>query len=195
MVAKALEPLLPALEGAVAIYDEGTASHSTRVAYTSAVIARSLELPAEEIEAVSWAGILHDVGKLGVSVDVLRKTGPLSEEEWEEIRRHPSIGSDLVLAISPQLAPIAAGIRSHHERWDGMGYPDRLSGGRIPLIGRIIAVTDIFDALTHERPNRPGIFTVDQALHEISRGAGTTFDPLVSAIFVDLFGAGEIPVA
>lgn len=194
MVAKTLEPLLPALEGAVAIYDEGTASHSTRVAFTSGVVARALDLPNEEIEAVMWAGILHDVGKLGVSVEVLKKNGPLCEDEWDEIRRHPSIGSNLVLAISPQLAPIAAGIRSHHERWDGMGYPDRLGGHLIPLLGRIISVTDIFDALTHERPYRPGVFTVDQALHEICRGAGTIFDPLVSATFVDLYGKGEIPV-
>ncbi|HTW07206.1 MAG TPA: HD-GYP domain-containing protein, partial [Acidimicrobiales bacterium] len=176
MVTTNLDPLLPALQGAVAIYDRGTAQHSLRVSHTAAAMASSLGLSAEEVEAASWSGILHDIGKLGVAVDVLRKTGPLTEGEWREVRRHPCVGSDLVLAISAELGPIAQAIRSHHERWDGTGYPDGRRADEIPLLGRIIAIADAFDAITHRRPYRRSQLDAPEGLEELRRGAGSQFD-------------------
>jgi HD-GYP domain-containing protein (c-di-GMP phosphodiesterase class II) len=108
---------------------------------------------------MNWVGILHDLGKLAVSAEVLRKTGPLTRSDWTEVKRHPVVGADLVLSISPSLAPLAAAIRAHHERWNGSGYPDGLDRVDIPLFGRIAAIGDVFDAVTHLRIYRTGVLT------------------------------------
>lgn len=183
--------LLPALGGAVAIYDRGTAHHSTRVAQASRAMAERLQMSDMDVEAISWAAMLHDVGKLGVEIDVLRKKGPLDEDDWVQIHRHPIIGSDLILAVSPELAPIARAIRAHHERWDGGGYPDQLSGHDIPLLGRIVAIADAYDSMTHDRPYRARL-SAAQVLDEIQREAGRQFDPKLVPIFISLLAQGSI---
>ena len=193
MTATCFVPLCPALESAVSMYDLGTARHSARVAQAAAAMARSLDLPHEDVEALSWSALLHDLGKLGVSIELLRKKGSLTESEWADIRRHPAIGAEAVLAISAELAPIAQGIRSHHEKWDGTGYPDRNAGRRIPFLARIIAVADVFDALTHRRPYRQDTLSPGEAIRELQRGAATHFDPDLVAVFIDVFGRGMIP--
>lgn len=184
--------LLPALGGAVAIYDRGTAEHSTRVAQASRAMAERLCMSEQDVEAISWAAMLHDLGKLGVEVDVLRKKGPLDEDDWAQIHRHPVIGSDLVLAISPELAPIALAIRAHHERWDGGGYPDHLAGDDIPPLGRIVAIADAYDAMTHYRPYRARRFSAARVLGEIEKEAGRQFDPGLVPIFIGLHAEGLI---
>jgi len=179
----------------VAIYDTGTAEHSTRVAQASRAMAERLGMSEQDVEAISWAGMLHDLGKLGVGVDVLRKKGPLDENDWAQIHRHPIIGSDLVLAISPELAPIAEAIRAHHERWDGSGYPDHLAGGDIPALGRIVAIADAYDSMTQARPYRARRLSAAHALEEIRKGAGRQFDPGLVPIFIGLHAPGSIAPA
>ncbi len=183
---------LRALVGAVTIYDRDTGEHSARVAYTSAALARGLGLSDYDVQTVWWAATLHDLGKLGVRVDVIRQVGPVDEAEWSEMRKHPIIGGDLLLAISPSLAPIAAAVRAHHERWDGGGYPDRLAGEEVPLLGRIIAITDAFDSMTRRRPYSVDVLTAGDAIGELHDKAGTQFDPRLVTLFVELHHSGQI---
>ncbi|MDQ1494328.1 MAG: hypothetical protein QOG69_811 [Actinomycetota bacterium] len=183
---------LPALEGAITIYDRHTGEHSARVAYASADLARRLGLSNPEVQTVWWGAALHDLGKLGVPIDVLRKVGPLAEAEWSQIHRHPAIGYDLLLAISPSLAPIAAAVRAHHERWDGGGYPDRLAGEDIPLSGRIVAVADAFDCMVRRRPYRAEVLAAEDAISELQRQSGSQFDPCLVLLFVELHNNGQI---
>ncbi len=144
-------------------------------------------------EALSWAAWLHDLGKLGVSEALLSKNGPLTESEWVEMKRHPTTGGEMLVSLSPLLEPVAVGVRSHHERWDGGGYPDGLAGEEIPIVGRIVAVADVFDAMTHRRPYRERVYSEDDATAEIDAGAGSAFDPDVAAAFVHLYRQGRIP--
>jgi HD-GYP domain-containing protein (c-di-GMP phosphodiesterase class II) len=152
-----------------------------------------LSVRGVDSEALSWAAWLHDLGKLGVSEALLSKTGPLTESEWVEMKRHPATGAEMLVSLSPYLEPIAAGIRSHHERWDGGGYPDGLAGVEIPIVGRIVAVADAFDAMTHRRPYRERVYSPDDAVAEIAARAGSAFDPEVVTAFVHLYRRGRIP--
>jgi HD-GYP domain-containing protein (c-di-GMP phosphodiesterase class II) len=120
---------------------------------------------------------LHDVGKIGVPDAILNKPGPLDSAEWELMRRHPEMGAETVSRL-PGLGAVAPLVRSHHERWDGDGYPDRLGGQEIPLASRVICACDAFVAMTSDRPYRPAL-DVDQALAELVAGAGSQFDPRV----------------
>jgi HD-GYP domain-containing protein (c-di-GMP phosphodiesterase class II) len=181
-----LQPrLLPAIQGAVAHYHRGTADHSARVTRLAHLTGERFGLDDDALEALSWAGILHDVGKLAVSEEILAKAGPLTDEEWVEVRRHPAVGSDLLLLMSARLAPIAAAVRAHHERWDGAGYPDGLAGEDIPLGGRILTVADVFDSITHRRPYRIEAFTEAEAVAFLE-AAGHHFDPAVVERFLAL---------
>jgi HD-GYP domain-containing protein (c-di-GMP phosphodiesterase class II) len=183
---------LPPLNGAAAIYDYDTAEHSLRVAHTSVSIAGLLNLSEQEILTVWWAAMFHDVGKLTAPVEVLRKMGPLDEAEWQELRAHPAVGGHMLLAVSPVLAPIAAAIRAHHERWDGSGYPDGLKGDQIPLLGRIIAVASAFDSMTRPRPFRRGAVDVPEAIAELRRWSGHKFDPRIVRLVVKLHHHGRV---
>jgi diguanylate cyclase (GGDEF)-like protein len=157
-------------------------SHLSGVADLAEATARSLELPAEEVEQVRHAAELHDVGKVAVPDAILSKPEPLTADEWAFIHRHTLIG-ERIIAAAPALTRVAALVRSSHERWDGAGYPDRLAGEAIPLGARIVAVADAFDAMTSPRPySRPRSY--DAALEELSRCAGTQFDPVVVSAFV-----------
>ncbi len=184
--------LLPAFNSAVSMYDRGTAQHSARVAHLSALMAAQLELPARDVESVRWAGMLHDLGKLAVSPEVLRKPGPLDEAEWAEVRRHPIVGADVLLTVSAELGTVAAAVRAHHERWDGAGYPDRLAGEDIPLLGRLVTVADVYDSLIHPRPYRTGRYTPGQAIAELERGSASRFDPAAVELFAALHRAGLV---
>jgi len=182
-----------ALEGALGIYHPGTAQHADRVRQIANVLAAELSVRGVEREAVSWAAWLHDLGKMAVPTAVLSKKGPLTKAEWAEIERHPTVGAEMLLSLSPHLEPIAAGVRAHHERWDGSGYPDGLAGEEIPFVGRIVAVADTFDAMTHYRSYRERVFTRDEAIAEIVAKAGIDFDPKVVAAFSRLYRRGRIP--
>jgi hypothetical protein len=182
---EAYESTIRALVQAVETKDHYTRGHSERVSRASVLIARVLGMREDRVEALRYAGILHDVGKLGVPTRVLQKTGPLSDMEFDAIKRHPRNGTEMVRGIA-FLEEAYTGIMHHHERLDGRGYPLGLSGNDIPEFARIIAVADAFDSMTSTRSYR-GARDVPTALVELKHCAGTQFDEsmvdaLVSAL-------------
>lgn len=162
--------------------DRYTRKHSEDVTEYALWIAEELNLSDETMKTVRMAGLLHDVGKIGVPDEVLKKPGRLTDEEYEMMKRHPRIGELIVKAI-PGMEGIVDGVRCHHERWDGKGYPDELSGEDIPLIGRILGVADAFSAMTTNRPYRKGM-EWDVALEQIRVNKGTQFDPTLAEHFL-----------
>jgi len=170
------------LAKAVDLRDTYTGSHSARVAELAARVAARLGLDREQIELSRLAGSLHDLGKLAIPEEILRKPGPLTGPERLVLERHPQIGFRMLDSLG--IDPVAKWILHHHERWDGTGYPDRLPGPEIPLGARIIFVVDAFDAMTSDRVYR-GRLTQDHALAELERCAGTQFDPNVVAALAE----------
>lgn len=167
-----------------------TEEHGERLAELTKRIARKLELSEMELYELELLATLHDIGKVGIDDRILTKPGRLTDEEWEEMRKHPEIGYRIA-ASSPELAPIADLILSHHERWDGQGYPRGLRGEDIPLLARILAVADAFDAMTEDRVYRTAL-TKEESILELERCAGTQFDPEIVAIFLDVLKEGPI---
>lgn len=182
-LARAYEQTIMALAKAVETRDQYTGAHVERVRRYSTMIGRRLGLDPESLRMLEFGAVLHDVGKIGIPDAVLGKPGPLGRDEWAMMRRHPEIGRDLLAHIG-FLAPALDAVATHHERWDGSGYPDGLRGETIPLPGRIVAVADTFDAMTTTRPYRAGRAT-SEALEEIVRGRGAGFDPRVADAFID----------
>jgi len=180
---KAYEATVGALCQAVETKDLYTRGHSDRVSRGSVMIAREIGMHGDRVEAIRYAGMLHDVGKLGVPTKVLRKTGKLTEEEYAAIQLHPMRGLDIVREIG-FLDEALAGIMHHHERIDGRGYPMGLAGDEIPEFARVLAVADAFDSMTSTRSYR-GARPVDEAIAELRKWSGTQFDPA----FVDAFVA------
>jgi putative two-component system response regulator len=167
-------------------HDYATANHTQRVGLTAALIARSMELPDQFVSTIQDAALLHDVGKVGISDRILLKAGQLTEDERVTMMTHVDIGGRILgQARSPVLRTAAEIARTHHERWDGRGYLSGLSGEDIPLAGRITAVADVFDALTHERPYKAA-WEADRAAAEILAQAGQQFDPRVVDAFLEL---------
>jgi diguanylate cyclase (GGDEF)-like protein len=176
------------LAKAVDLRDTYTGSHSARVADLAARVAARLGLDQEQIELSRLAGSLHDLGKLAIPEEILRKPGPLTEPERLVLERHPQIGFRMLDSLG--IEPVAEWILHHHERWDGTGYPDRLPGPMIPLGARIIFVVDAYDAMTSDRVYR-GRLSPEEALAELERCSGTQFDPdVVSALADELQLAG-----
>ena len=169
--------IVRAFNEAVSDYDESTAAHSGRVGDLVGEVAAQLDLDRPEQLLARHAGIIHDLGKLGIKPAILAKAGPLTPSERAEVQRHSAIGAEVLLDISPDLTHLAEGVRSHHERWDGTGYPDGLVGNQIPLFGRILAVADVYDAMTSPRNYRPKVFTMDETRSYIEDQAGMQFDP------------------
>ena len=180
---KAYEATVGALCQAVETKDFYTRGHSDRVSRGSVMIAREIGMRGERVEAIRYAGMLHDVGKLGVPTKVLQKTGKLTEEEYAAIQLHPMRGLDIVREIG-FLDEALAGIMHHHERIDGRGYPMGLAGDEIPEFARVLAVADAFDSMTSTRSYR-GARPVAEAIEELRKWSGTQFDPA----FVDAFVA------
>jgi two-component system cell cycle response regulator len=160
--------------------------HHRAVAEMAGTVARHIGLYGERLHAVVRAAELHDVGKVLVPDEILNKPGALSEDELALMRRHAIAGYLILHGSEP--TPIAALVRSSHERWDGTGYPDGLRGEAIPLGARIITICDAYDAMTHARPYRPAR-TVAEALHELRLGAGVRYDPTLVAVFTATVGA------
>jgi diguanylate cyclase (GGDEF)-like protein/putative nucleotidyltransferase with HDIG domain len=167
---------LLSLAEALDLRDAGTADHSQTVGRHCELVARELGLPRARVERVRLAGVLHDVGKIGVSDVILRKPGSLDDTEWAEMRRHPEIGARILGAS--EFDDIRAWVLAHHERPDGRGYPRGLRGDQIPKEARILAVADAYEAMTSDRVYRPAIGD-EAARGELRRGAGSQFDPLV----------------
>ena len=173
---------------AAELHDGDTASHTRRVGRNAALIAWVLGFGREEVEEIFVAAKLHDVGKIGVSDMVLYKPGRLEAEEWALMKQHPSIGARILSGSRSRLLQLAEQISfSHHERFDGSGYPQGLAGKDIPLVARIVAVADVLDALVHSRPYKPA-WPVHEALAEVQSEAGRLFDPDVAAACLDIFG-------
>lgn len=165
--------------------------HSMRVTKYAVMLAKEIGLSPKEVEVIENTAQFHDIGKVGVSDTILQKPGELTSEEWEHMKRHPQIGYDIVEPLKV-LHIALPGIRHHHERYDGYGYPDRLKGEEIPLSGRILAIADAYEALTSTRPYRK-LKTPQEAVAELKNCAGTQFDPkLVELFLAALEKAGEI---
>jgi putative two-component system response regulator len=159
--------------------DDDTGQHTQRVGDTTAILARRLGFPAERLPWLQQAARLHDVGKIGISDLILLKPGKLTTDEFEIIKTHTTIGAELLKGGSSELFQMAQRIAaSHHERWDGGGYPQGLRGEEIPLEARLLSVADVFDALTHDRPYKTA-WPVADAVAEIERQSGRQFDPQV----------------
>ncbi len=173
---------LQALTGAIDAKDRYTCGHSERVSILSWQIAEAAGLSMEAAERVRIAGLVHDVGKIGVPDSVLTKPGKLTEEEFGAIKLHPEIGHRILLPV-PQLQDVLPGVLHHHERYDGRGYPHKIAGEAIPLMARIIAVADTFDAMSSDRSYRKKL-SREAVLAEIARSGGTQLDPRLALLMV-----------
>ena len=180
----AVEALCSALEAR----DDYTSSHSQAVVELAGAVARRLGCDGDTVEDVEQVALLHDIGKVGVPDGILRKPGPLSEDEWVLMRTHPERGAE-ILRRSSALAELAPAVRAEHERWDGRGYPDGLAGEDIPLASRIVLVCDGYHAMISDRPYRPAM-PPDAAAAELRRCAGSMFWPAaVDALLAELAAA------
>lgn len=173
--------LVRALVSAVDQKDTYTSGHSNRVGYFARLLGKELGLSDEDLQMLEWSALLHDVGKIGIRDEVLLKPGRLTPEEFEHIKEHPVRSYEVVRQI-PQLKNALAGVRNHHERYDGTGYPDGMSGEDIPLQARIVLVADIFDSLTTTRTYRKA-FPWEKALDILSEESGTVGDPVLVELF------------
>ncbi len=181
---------ISALAAAVEAKDPYTSGHSEKVTQFAIAIAEKLGLTNDEIEDLRVGALLHDIGKIGIPDSVLNKPARLTSAEFLMIKAHPAIAAEIVGKIEA-LAHLVPIIRHHHERWDGTGYPDGLKGGDIPLLARILAVADGFEAMTSERPYRRAR-TEEEALAELQKGAGTQWDPQVAEVFVKTYEEGAL---
>ncbi|NCA98330.1 MAG: diguanylate cyclase [Clostridia bacterium] len=166
-----------------------TEAHATRLATMTKQLGQALGLSEDDLVALELFSTLHDIGKISIDREILTKPGRLSDEEWDEIKKHPEVGYRIAQA-SPELRPISELILTHHERWDGQGYPQGLSGEKIPLLARILAVADAFDAMTEDRSYRPAL-PREQAIAEIRRNSGVQFDPEITELFLRLIENGS----
>jgi putative nucleotidyltransferase with HDIG domain len=176
------------LAEALDIRDTGTGEHSRTVARYAATMAREMDLDPARVERVELAGLLHDVGKIGISYSVLTKPGPLDDEEWKQMRTHPQIGARLL--SRPELADLRGWVIAHHERPDGSGYPFGLSGDEIPLEARILAVADAYEAMTADRVYKRAMAHA-AARAELLACAGRQFDSEVVDVFLGALDTEE----
>ena len=168
-----------------------TAGHSERVTRVAVQIGRELQLSESDLATLERGALLHDIGKIAVPASILDKQGRLTDAEWVVMKRHPVVGCEILGPI-PALAETLPLVRSHHERMDGTGYPDRLAGEAIPFLARVLAVADVFDALSSERPYRLGL-ELPEACQIINESAGAHLDPQVVAAFLDVVRKGNLP--
>ena len=163
--------------------EAGAARHCETVARYSRTIARELHLPLEACDAIYLAGLLHDVGKIGIASEILAKRGPLTDDEWREMQDHPRIGAELVGGVG--LHRLCEWVHAHHERPDGEGYPRGLGGAEIPLEAKILAVADSYEAMTNDRVYREAI-PHERAVEELQQNAGKQFDEVVVEAFIEV---------
>jgi putative two-component system response regulator len=174
------------LSRAVEYRDSETGTHTMRMAQYSYSLALALDMTPEECEVISTASSLHDVGKIGIPDRILQKPGKLTPEEWEIMKTHTTIGSELLAGSNSKFLKLGQEIAlTHHEKWDGSGYPRGLKKEKIPLAGRICGLCDVFDALTSKRPYKEP-WPIDDALKEIKQGAGQHFDPKLVEFFFQI---------
>jgi putative nucleotidyltransferase with HDIG domain len=184
--------VMKAIAAIIDAKDGYTHRHSERVATIAVRLAQQLGLSGEQRAVVELSALLHDVGKIGVPDAILNKPDKLTAEEFSEMRRHPSHGAAILANIqSAKVTDLLPGVKHHHERWDGEGYPDGLKGEAIPLLGRILAVADVLDALTSDRAYRKGQ-SIEEVVKMVKEQSGHAFDPLVVEALVALHEKGEL---
>ncbi len=187
-IKKVFAGALSALANALEAKDVYTQGHSKRVTMLAVEIAREMHLSPIQVEQIKLAGMFHDIGKIGIKDNILNKNGPLTPEEFAEIKKHPQIAVDIIGdLIDKEILDI---VLYHHERYDGKGYPAGLKGEEIPLGARILAVADSWDAMTSERPYRKAL-PRHVAIEEIEKNAGTQFDPKIASVFLEIIAYGK----
>ena len=177
--------VVTSLASAIDAKDEYTKGHSTSVSRYSVALARALNMPEKEVERIKLGALLHDVGKIGIPENVLRKPNKLNDDEWEIMKQHPSIGAEKVLHPNPSLHDLIPIVKYHHEHWDGSGYPERLKGNEIPLSARIVAIADAYHALISDRPYRKGL-SIEKACEILQVGAGIQWDAELVRHFISI---------
>ena len=175
---------IQALNKTVEAKDPYTSGHANRVEKFAVELAKAYHLPFESIQNLKTASILHDIGKIGIHDEILNKASRLTQEEYQEIMRHPAIGAEIISKVN-FLSDITTIVRHHHERYDGKGYPDGLSGEDIPIEAAILMIADSYDAMTSDRPYRKAM-TPEEALSELENNAGTQFHPELAKVFVSI---------
>jgi len=171
------------LAEAIEAKDPYTKGHCGRVAAYSLILAKEAGYPVDGLETLEFGAFLHDIGKIGIRDAVLLKPGPLDDVEWTHMREHPVKGYDIAMNIA-MLHPIMPAVRNHHERWDGSGYPDKMVGEDIPLVARIVAIADAFDAMATDRPYKVAL-PLDECEAVLRKTAGKMYDPELIAVFCD----------
>ena len=180
-----LMEMVTSLAGAIDAKDPYTKGHSTSVSRYSEALARAVNLPEHEVERIKIGAMLHDVGKIGIPESVLKKPGKLTDEEWEIMKQHPTIGAEKVLAPNEALRDLIPIVKYHHERLDGKGYPEHLKGNEIPLAARIVSIADAYHALVSDRPYRKGM-PIEKACAILKEGAGTQWDSDLVRQFISI---------
>ena len=188
MILKDLKELfyktIKSIASALDAKDPYTHGHSMRVTLYSIILARELNIPENQLEQIETAGLLHDIGKIAIPQAILCKPGKLTDDEFTIMKSHPSNSERLIASIK-KLHEISPGVKHHHERWDGRGYPDGLKGEEIPFAARVIAIADTYDAMTSTRSYRVAL-THETAINEIDKCAGSQFDPQLAKKFVEI---------
>lgn len=164
--------------------DYETMGHTERVSSLAMSFGEALSFNRRQMRDLRWGAYLHDVGKIAIPDSILQKKGALDDEEWELMRRHTLIGEDFAQHLEFLNARVLGIIRSHHEKWDGTGYPDQLAGDEIPLLARVFAIVDIYDALTGSRPYKSP-WPVERAIDKIASMSGSHLDPQLAKVFLD----------
>ena len=180
------DTVVQSLFHALELRDKETAGHCERVAMLSLNLGVVLGLAEQDLIFLRAGALLHDLGKLGISDSILLKPEPLTDQEWLIMKQHPILGANLLRPIlgMQDIVPI---LISHHEKWDGTGYPDRLVGEKIPYLARICAITEAFDSLVSDLVYRPGL-PIPQALHLLKQDSGKAFDPSILQVFFRIMG-------
>ena len=180
-----ISEIAASLASAIDAKDPYTKGHSTSVSKFSEALARAINLPEDEVERIKLGALLHDVGKIGIPETVLKKEGPLSDDEWKIMKQHPTIGAEKVLTPNPSLRDLIPIVKYHHERIDGNGYPEGLKNGDIPLAAKIVAIADTYHALISDRPYRRGM-DMEKAISILKEGAGTQWDEDLIRTFIQI---------
>lgn len=175
---------IKSISSALDAKDPYTHGHSQRVTLYSLILAQELNLPASDMESIEIASLLHDIGKIGIPESILCKPGKLTDEEFDIMKMHPERGAQIILKIS-KMEVVSDWVKSHHEKWNGFGYPAKLKGEEIPLVSRIIALADTYDAMTSTRSYRVAL-SHEIAIEEIQKCAGSQFDPELAQKFVEI---------